>query len=91
MEKSTIKKIEVERQSIEFYCDCCGKYIATSEECYDGYINNEVGKEYNWYSRIFYDYKLDKCLCEECSEKELARIKLAVKEFAESLGFKKKR
>ena len=63
----------------EFYCDCCGKFLGSSEELDDGYYV-EIGKK-SW---KYGDLKLKGHYCDSCTVEVGERIEEALR----CLGFK---
>ena len=43
MDKVTNELVTIEQIVHHFYCDKCGEFICSSEECDDGYVPNDPG------------------------------------------------
>lgn len=86
MQKVEERKIEVERRVYSFYCDGCGKFLGESEEWDDGYVP-DTGTF--WHNIFFNDYwyRLKKCFCPECEEKQIRKTIETLKR----LGYKEEK
>ena len=85
MEKTTKVSKTVVREEHSFYCDDCGKHLGTSQEYEDGYYQtfgefeqSFCLKHSNMWNGKSEWFELKKCLCDECKEKTLLRIKSAL-------------
>lgn len=84
MEKITQQTVTTTMTIHDFYCDECGVHFGTSME-YDngnyykaGCINLEISTPNG-------QYKVNKCLCDQCKEKFLSNLYTALK----VIGFSK--
>lgn len=81
--KTTIRKVE--HNEHQFYCDDCNRYLGSTEENCDGYYSKLGELELDFYLADGW-YIAKRCFCEDCKEKYLSRLQIALNE----LGFEKK-
>lgn len=80
MDKVSEKKDIISITVHDFYCDDCGVYIGRSEEHDDGYYNRLGCVELQM--RIDRDLlKLNRCLCNDCTNKLHERAKAMLLQF----------
>lgn len=83
MEKETRTIYQKELIEHSFYCDECGKHLGTSREYDDGWYEM-FGKLELRFNIVNGWYHINKCFCEDCKNKFLSKIKVALKD----IGFK---
>lgn len=82
MEKETRTTYQKELIEHSFYCDECGKYLGTSKEYDDGWYKKFGEFELRVYVNDW--YHINKCLCENCENKFVSKVRAALKD----MGFK---
>ena len=83
MQKIQTKKVEKIENLYEFYCDHCNKYLGTSIQFNDGYIE-ELGKyETHMYLNGKGWLHYETTLCDDCKDKTINNIYNSLK----NLGF----
>lgn len=83
MEKVKYTERIVESAEHSFYCDECGEYLGTSEECDDGWYKRLGEFELSFYVNDW--YRVKKCLCNNCADNFLTNLQNSLK----NMGFKK--